>query len=378
MYVVGCNDKGQLGVGDTEPRTQFTAIQGLRGCNINFVTAGADCVFAINEEHDVYVWGGGGVAKTGIHYVKTAVDVMLEEQQAKKIAAASGHKGKDKAADKNAKKPDAGAAAKANWMEPQTIKDFTGEEIVAVSVGSSHCMACGKGGDCFVWGDGDVGQLGLGAFEHSPLIAINNSFPGIKSVTAGGNHSAVLVSESNGVYMWGHGGNGRLGIGAWERVGVEERVKSYFPIPTILSTLEVSIPPNHFLLIYVQTNNLPIIIFPYHFLVHQHLYLHLQPVKIISCGADHTLAYGHSGVWSWGNGSGGKLGLGDEKDRSSPNLVPRLKGRSVSMLIASTWYVSLFMYFCICICIRIFILFYFIFPSSILCFMLCTHNLGIV
>ena len=161
-------------------------------------------------------------------------------------------------------------------------------------------MACGKGGDCFVWGDGDAGQLGLGGFDHSPNIAINNSFPAVKTVSCGANHSAIIVGATSQVYIWGHGSNGRLGVGAWERVGVPEREKSFFPIPTPLNTLE--------------------------------------SVRLISCGADHTLAYGASGVWSWGCGSGGKLGLGDEKDRSSPCLVPRLKGRSVLAVVAATWH----------------------------------------
>jgi hypothetical protein len=38
-------------------------------------------------------------------------------------------------------------------------------------------IANGSGGDCFVWGDGDAGQLGLGHLDHHPNIAINNSFP---------------------------------------------------------------------------------------------------------------------------------------------------------------------------------------------------------
>ena len=300
VYVVGCNEKGQLGIGDTEPRNQFTVIKSLRGCNICFLAAGPtghDCVFAVSEEHDVYVWGGGGVAKTGINYKPSAVDEMIEEVNAKKIVATSNVRDEIKG-DGNIL--DIGAAKKANWMEPQLVKDFTGEEIVGVSIGLSHVMAVGKGGDCFVWGDGDAGQLGLGSLYHSPTIAINNSFPGVRIVSTGANHSAVLVDSTNGVYIWGHGGNGRLGIGAWEKVGVPDNQKHFFPVPSYLTTLE--------------------------------------PVRFVSCGADHTLAYGASGVWAWGSGSGGKLGLGDEKDRNSPCIVPRLKGRSITSLIASTWH----------------------------------------
>lgn len=239
VYVVGSNSKGQLGTGDTESRTNFICIKELRGLNVGFVVAGSDMCFAVTDEHDVYVWGGGGVGKTGVHFTKTAVEVMIDEAAAKKLAGAT--KGSDK---KNvnkekhhAKIADPLAAAKANWMEPQIVKDLNGEEIVSISIGSSHCLAVGKGGDCFVWGDGDVGQLGLGNFDHSPSISINNSFPGVVMTSAGSNHSAILVGSTKQMYVWGHGGNGRLGIGAWERVGVPETEKSYFPIPTPLLTL---------------------------------------------------------------------------------------------------------------------------------------------
>lgn len=70
--------------------------------------------------------------------------------------------------------------------------------------------------------------------------------------------------------MWGHGANGRLGVGDTERNGVPDNQKAYFPVPVHLRSLE--------------------------------------PIKQISCGTDHTLASGNAGAWAWGNGSGGKLG----------------------------------------------------------------------
>lgn len=80
----------------------------------------------------------------------------------------------------------------------------------------------------------------------------------------------VVITLSYKVYTWGHGASGRLGIGETERAGAPEHEKNYFPVPLHLKTLE--------------------------------------PITQISCGADHTVAYGSSGVWVWGNGSGGKLG----------------------------------------------------------------------
>jgi alpha-tubulin suppressor-like RCC1 family protein len=48
----------------------------------------------------------------------------------------------------------------------------------------------------------------------------------------------------------------------------------------------------------------------------------------------HTVALlcivaGSAGVWAWGNGSGGKLGLGDNKDRYEPCIVPTLRAKAI-------------------------------------------------
>lgn len=64
----------------------------------------------------------------------------------------------------------------------------------------------------------------------------------------------------------------------------------------------------------------------------------MEPIKAISCGADHTLAIGDAGVWAWGCNSGGKLGLGDQKDRYDPMLVPRLKHKIILQISAGTYH----------------------------------------
>lgn len=267
VYVCGLNDKGQLGLGDLDSKKIFTPISGLRGVGVIFVTCGGDMSYAVTQEHDVYVWGGGGVGRTGIN--------------------PHAHR------KKGAPRPDK------NYLEPQVVVDLAGEECTSVAVGSSHCLALGRGGDCFVWGDNESGQLGIGNFDNKVTISVNNSFPPIHQVSCGANHSAVLT-KTNQVYMWGHGYNGRLGIGETERIGADEKMKHFFPVPSHIRTLEA--------------------------------------VTQVSCGADHALAIGSSGVWSWGCGSGHKLGLGDVRDRSEPNLVPKLRGRSIRQVVASTWF----------------------------------------
>lgn len=89
-------------------------------------------------------------------------------------------------------------------------------------------------------------------------------------------------------------------MGDTERNGVPDSQKAYFPVPIQLKSLE--------------------------------------PIKQISCGADHTLAAGAAGVWAWGNGAGGKLGLGDNRDRYEPCLVQALRAKSVIQVAAGSWH----------------------------------------
>lgn len=267
VYACGSNSKGELGMGDMNPRQFFVPIPSLRGLNVHYVNAGVDMCYAITEEDLVYVWGGGGTGRNGVSYItekKTNNTINI-----------------------------------ANWLEPMVLNDLAGEGCVSVTAGSSHTLAAGRGGDCLLWGDNNAGQLGLGDFENHHNVSINNSFAAVIQVAAGANHS-VILTKTGQVYSWGHAGNGRLGVGSMERVGAPERERCYFPIPQLIKTLE--------------------------------------PIKQVSCGADHTLAYGPSGVWSWGCGSGGKLGIGDSLDRADPCIVPRLKGKFVSQVIAGCWH----------------------------------------
>jgi hypothetical protein len=43
-------------------------------------------------------------------------------------------------------------------------------------------------------------------------------------------------------------------------------------------------------------------------------------------------------VWAWGCGSGFKLGLGDQKDRYDPVLVPRTKEKIILQVSAGAWH----------------------------------------
>ena len=234
VYSIGTNTKGQLGVGDLERRLHFTVIPQMRGLGVNVIETGDFVCYAVTEQYDVYMWGGGGAVKT--------FSASKNNQSASKL--------KDQRLQKS---------KTLNWLEPDLIIELGGEEIVTVATGASHYLAASRGGDCLVWGDNDSGQLGLGNFGTQASVSINSSFPSpVQQVAAGANHSIILTKQGQ-MYSWGHARNGRLGIGMAERAGVPESDSLHFCIPSLID--------------------------------------YLEPIKQVSCGSDHCLAYGPSGLY---------------------------------------------------------------------------------
>mmetsp|Transcript_5213 Transcript_5213/g.8839 ORF Transcript_5213/g.8839 Transcript_5213/m.8839 type:complete len:118 (-) Transcript_5213:365-718(-) len=73
----------------------------------------------------------------------------------------------------------------------------------------------GGGGGVYVWGNGSLGQLGLGrrvTGRRVPVLLPSLSHDGLRiiDIAAGNNHS-VAVSDQGEVWTWGHGEYGQHG-----------------------------------------------------------------------------------------------------------------------------------------------------------------------
>eukprot|EP00957_Ditylum_brightwellii_P023401 1766286-Ditylum_brightwellii.AAC.1 len=236
-----------------------------RGIGVCHVACGNSSCFAVTESHSVYIWGGSGVGPMGL------------KSESKE---------------------------KSKFEIPQLIDKLEGEEIVMTTTGASHACAASKGGDCFVWGNGTCGVLGLGDFENHTLPVLLHSFKKtdeIHAIASGENHNCALLRDGQ-VYTWGHSANGRLGLGRQERVGVPDEKKTFFPIPSKVSIIS------------------------------------RKPVALISCGCEHTIAVSSSGMFSWGVGDGGRLGHGDCLDRWEPCRISSLDGWNILDVSAGIWH----------------------------------------
>ena len=95
---------------------------------------------------------------------------------------------------------------------------------------------------------------------------------------------------------------GILLTGTTKRAGVQKPHDKYFPEPVLIPSLVT------------------------------------EKVTGIACGPSHTVCTTLTGVFSWGAGSGYRLGHGDTRDRSSPSRIEEFNGIPVKQVSCGTWH----------------------------------------
>ncbi|KAL3660948.1 hypothetical protein V7S43_013963 [Phytophthora oleae] len=106
-----------------------------------------------------------------------------------------------------------------------TWSDSTEAEDVELSCGMYHTLAL-SGGRVYSWGVGDDGRLGHADHESRlipTLIASLKDTP-VTTVACGGSHSGA-VAASGDVFMWGNGSLGQLGLGKTRSRSAPTRVR---------------------------------------------------------------------------------------------------------------------------------------------------------
>ncbi|XP_074308286.1 ultraviolet-B receptor UVR8-like [Silene latifolia] len=167
LWAWGNNEYGQLGTGDTQPRSQPIPVQGLSGLTLVDIAAGGWHSTTLTSEGEVYGWGRGEHGRLGF--------------------------GDDKS----------------SKMLPQKVQLLAGEDIVQVSCGGTHSVAMTRDGRIFSYGRGDHGRLGYGrkvTTGHPMEVPINLPSPNntgddeeteghwqAKLVGSGGRHTLAIV-----------------------------------------------------------------------------------------------------------------------------------------------------------------------------------------
>ncbi|WP_338491881.1 chromosome condensation regulator RCC1 [Streptomyces sp. SJL17-4] len=130
------------------------------------------------------------------------------------------------------------------------------------------------------WGANAQGQLGNGTTTSQAVPTAVAGLSGVSAVDAGSNH--VLAVRKGRVYAWGSNAYGQLGIGSFDADGKTGPKKTPLPVG-------------------------------------------LYDVKDVGAGCNFSVALRNDNtVWTWGDGSGGRLGIGSTVSRETPQQIEGL------------------------------------------------------
>ncbi|KUF97159.1 hypothetical protein AM588_10011026 [Phytophthora nicotianae] len=144
------------------------------------VSCGGTHTAALTSLGHVYVWGRGDSGQLGIG------SAWLKDPENESLMGAS---------------------------RPHLVKGFDGEKVVQVACGAFHSAAVTEQGHVYIWGKEDYGMLGVGQSSDQQIPKRLDYFDDIPvlRVSCGGWHT-VVVAKSGDCYAFGRGEYGRLGL----------------------------------------------------------------------------------------------------------------------------------------------------------------------
>ncbi|XP_003378945.1 putative HECT-domain protein [Trichinella spiralis] len=170
-------------------------------------------------------------------------------------------------------------------------QSFVGIHVISVACGDAHCVALTNDGHLFSWGSNVYGQLGVErmnvvAKARYPRIQEIN-LANIVQIACGSNHSLALESTDGVLHAWGLNDHGQLGIGTRE---------SFIGPTTVNKLMGI-------------------------------------PICQLAAGASHSLVLTPSGtVFGWGKNMFGQIGQNEQRDILYPSLVKLLRTQKVIRL----------------------------------------------
>jgi len=199
-------------------------------------------------------------------------------------------------------------------MVDRPAKVLTSQKWTMIAAGLSHSIALSEYGEIYTWGGNWAGQLGIPRPEDFtvPCMVQKEGLPTFKFVTAGDACSAAITTAGD-VFVWGSGGQGRLGLGNTLSFTVPEQVKELTQIS------QISISSNHGLALSDRLDLYAWGAAHNGELGYGEKRRQLKPVLIptkerfthVRAGHEYSLAISERGsLWGWGNCANGVLGNG--------------------------------------------------------------------
>ena len=316
VFAWGTDTYGQLGLGESKKGTSIQKpemISKIASHVFTSVVASATGSYAVTEKGELFAWGKNNAGQLGLRSTKKpkyVPEIVIKSNDDAGIVSlsAGGYAfqyeshtavvlanhdaytwgwntfGQLGNSDSEARQ---GIPTKSAWLAKQKLK--------AIECGQFTTAAVTEGGELYMWGLNEAGQLGRGEFATSnsdgPRRVVLDGQ--VASVSIGYGHVLALTKDGR-VFSWGKNFYGQLGLG-------DHRDKS--------SPQEIT---------------------------------HFSDDRIvhIAAGQYHSMALSDTGeVYAWGYNRDHELGLSeDNMDRVLPQHVPDLKGKRISHLAAGGYH----------------------------------------
>lgn len=246
LYTWGVGFYGCLGHGDESSLTTPKLVEKLRGEKITAVTGGAFHSMATTEDGRLFVWGrdhrgqlgmkpveipnysAGGKGTKLVHLNQKVLVELKLPSPCKMVSACNDHSlvllenGTVLSFGAN-DQGQLGRTEKDNEVEEFQIdsshfKNSRGEieSVEWITAGWNHCAAITSSGLLYTWGEGGLGQLGLGHTRGSPTPSLVEQFPHGESprftqVSCGDSFTVAVTGD---IHIWAFGSPdyGKLGV----------------------------------------------------------------------------------------------------------------------------------------------------------------------
>ncbi|KAF0695263.1 Aste57867_13905 [Aphanomyces stellatus] len=198
-----------------------------------------------------------------------------------------------------------------------------------------HSFAIVAGGDVYATGSNIAGQLGFGDTTSRSAFTRNPALVNIHSITSGVYHVVAHSKAPLSVFVWGCGGNGRLGLGHVETVTTPTPLEEFRGT----RVLQMAAGGAHTALVTEAGDLLMWGANTYgqigdglasdRLTPHRLRMFQGKFIKSIALGEWHSVALVDDAcVYAWGFGEEGQLGLGEDQSTSLPMVVVPLSGTS--------------------------------------------------
>ncbi|KAJ6830331.1 uncharacterized protein M6B38_353840 [Iris pallida] len=316
VFSWGEESGGRLGHGVDADVCQPKLIETLGSNNIELVACGEYHTCAVTLSGDLYTWGDAthnsgllGHGSEASHWIPRKVSGQLEGLHVSSVSCGPWHTAVVTSAGQLFTFGDGtfgvlGHGDRTSRKMPREVEALRGMRTVRAACGVWHTAAvveitdtssdsgCSSLGKLFTWGEGDKGRLGHGDREPRllPACVASLSEPNFCQVACG-NDVTFALTTSGRVYTMGSSVYGLLG-----------NPEADGKVPTCI------------------TGNLC-----------------NSFVEEIACGSYHAaILTSKTEVYTWGKGANGRLGHGNNDNRSTPTLVEALKDKQVKSVVCGS------------------------------------------